>query len=240
MTASDYRAKAREILSGKWGMAILITLVAAILGGLATSASGSIQFENDVVDLKNLPDIIRTYLIVAASIGGVLGIIQFVIGGTVQLGYCKYLLKLHDGGDGEVKDLFSEFNRFGDGFILRLLTGLYVFLWSLLFVIPGIVAAYKYAMAPFIMAENPGMTANEAITASKEMMDGHKFELFCLELSFLGWSILTVFTLGIGSLWLNPYINMAFAAFYRNIGGFIPPAWQKPAFEPGEQSNPWQ
>lgn len=240
MTASDYRAKAREILSGKWGMAILITLVAGILGGLATNASGSIQFENDVGDLKNLPDIIRTYLIVAASIGGVLGIIQFAIGGTVQLGYCKYLLKLHDGGDGEVKDLFSEFNRFGDGFILRLLTGLYVFLWSLLFVIPGIVAAYKYAMAPFIMAENPGMTANEAITASKEMMDGHKFELFCLELSFLGWSILTVFTLGIGSLWLNPYINMAFTAFYRNIGGFIPPAWQKPAFEPGEQSNPWQ
>ena len=239
MTASDYRAKARAILSGKWGMAILITLVAAILGGLATSASGSIQFENDVVDLKNLPDIIRTYLIVAASIGGVLGIIQFVIGGTVQLGYCKYLLKLHDGGDGEVKDLFSEFNRFGDGFILRLLTGLYVFLWSLLFVIPGIVAAYKYAMAPFIMAENPGMTANEAITASKEMMDGHKFELFCLELSFLGWSILTVFTLGIGSLWLNPYINMAFAVFYRNIQGFIPPAQQVPVFDADAPQNPW-
>ena len=239
MTASDYRAKAREILSGKWGMAILITLVAAILGGLATSASGSIQFENDVGDLKNLPDIIRTYLIVAASIGGVLGIIQFVIGGTVQLGYCKYLLKLHDGGDGEVKDLFSEFNRFGDGFILRLLTGLYVFLWSLLFVIPGIVAAYKYAMAPFIMAENPGMTANEAITASKEMMDGHKFELFCLELSFLGWSILTVFTLGIGSLWLNPYINMAFAVFYRNIQGFIPPVQQVPVFDADAPQNPW-
>ena len=239
MTASDYRAKAREILSGKWGMAILITLVAAILGGLATNASGSIQFKNDVGDLKNLPDIIRTYLIVAASIGGVLGIIQFVIGGTVQLGYCKYLLKLHDGGDGKVKDLFSEFNRFGDGFILRLLTGLYVFLWSLLFVIPGIVAAYKYAMAPFIMAENPGMTANEAITASKEMMDGHKFELFCLELSFLGWSILNIFTLGIGSLWLNPYMNAAYAAFYRENSYNAPTFTNAPIVDEGEPVNPW-
>ena len=72
-------------------------------------------------------------------------------------------------------------------------------------------------MAPFILAENPGMTASEAITASKELMDGHKADLFFLQLSFIGWAILYVFTLGIGSLWLVPYINASYAAFYRSI-----------------------
>ncbi len=239
MTASDYRARAREILSGKWGMAILITLVAAILGGLATSSGSGFDFEIKGNDLQAIPEIVRTYLVIAASIGGVLGFVAFIIGGTVQLGYCKYLLKLHDGGDGELKDLFSEFDRFADGFVLSLLTGIYVFLWSLLFVIPGIVATYKYAMAPFILAENPGMKPSEAIEASKNMMDGHKGELFCLDLSFIGWALLSGLTMGIGSLWLNPYTNVSHAVFYRNIQGFIPPAQQDPNFDPSEPNNPW-
>lgn len=217
MYASDYRAKAREMLSGKWGMAVLITLVAAILGGLVATARGNVNLELKGDDLQRLPEIVRTYLAYAASAAGVLGFIQFILGGTVRLGYCKYLLKLNDGEEGELKDLFSQFHRFGDGFVLSLLTAIYVFLWSLLFIIPGFIASYKYAMAPFILAENPGMKPKEAITASKEMMDGHKGELFVLGLSFIGWSLLSLLTLGIGNLWLNPYINASYAAFYRNL-----------------------
>ena len=239
MTSSDYRARARQMLSGKWGMAILITLVAGILGGLATSASGSVNFEFDNETITYLPKIVRTYLIIAASVGGVLGILQFVIGNTVQLGYCKYLLKLHDGMDGELKDLFSEFDRFGDAFVMGLLRAIYTFLWTMLFIIPGIIAVYKYAMAPFILLENPGMKANDAITASKEMMDGHKGELFCLELSFIGWMVLSALTMGIGYLFVAPYINAAYAAFYRNIDGFVPPVQRTPVVDEGEPVNPW-
>ena len=91
------------------------------------------------------------------------------------------------------------------------------FLWMLLFIIPGIVAAYRYAMTSFILAENPELTAGEAINCSKELMDGNKWRLFCLNFSFIGWIILCGFTLGIGYLWLTPYEQAANAAFYRDI-----------------------
>ena len=216
MNSSDIRYRARQDLAGKWGVAILAGFLAALLGGLVSSSGGG-NIDLDQQEIARLPDILKTYLLIAASIGAVMGTITLIVGGTVELGYSKFLLKMHDGEDAKVEDLFSQFHRFGDGFCQRLLRALFVALWSLLFVIPGIVASLKYAMTPFILAENPGMTASEAITASKELMDGHKADLFFLQLSFIGWAILNVFTLGIGSLWLVPYINASYAAFYRSI-----------------------
>ena len=216
MNRSDIRYRARQDLAGKWGVAILAGFLAALLGGLVSSSGGG-NFDLDQQEIARLPDILKTYLLIAASIGAVMGTITLIVGGTVELGYSKFLLKMHDGEDAKVEDLLSQFHRFGDGFCQRLLRALFVALWSVLFVIPGIVASLKYAMTPFILAENPGMTASEAITASKELMDGHKADLFFLQLSFIGWAILNVFTLGIGSLWLVPYINASYAAFYRSI-----------------------
>ena len=233
MSSFDLRARARQMLSGKWAMAILTTFLAGVLGALLLSSNSSVNMNFEVEMLEKLPKVVQAYLTIAASIGGTLGMIQFVLGGVVQLGYCKYLLKLHDGEQADVKDLFSEFNRFADGFILSLLQGIYIFLWSLLFVIPGIVATYKYAMSSFILLENPGMKPNDAITASKELMNGHKGELFILGLSFFGWMLLSVLTLGIGNLWLNPYMNASYAAFYREI------SYTAPTFDPQEPTNPW-
>ena len=113
--------------------------------------------------------------------------------------------------------LFSQFDRFKQGFLQSFLRNLYIVLWSLLFVIPGIVKSFSYAMTPFIMADHPEMTAKEAIAASKEMMDGHKGDLFILGLTFFGWHLLAGLSLGIGYLWLNPYMNAAYAAFYRDL-----------------------
>ena len=96
---------------------------------------------------------------------------------------------------------------------------MYTFLWSLLFIIPGIIATYSYAMTGYILAEHPELTASEAIERSKEMMSGNRFRLFCLQLSFIGWAILCAFTFGIGYLWLGPYREAATAAFYREISG---------------------
>lgn len=217
MSASDFRERARAMLRGKWGMAILTTFVASILGGLLVEGSFSININMDEEWLSKIPEFIRTYLPVLFSAGSTLNFVHFILGGTVALGYCKFLLKLHDDKPADVKDLFSEFDRFGDGFVLNLLTMLYTFLWGLLLVIPGIVAAYKYAMAPFIILENPGMKPKDAITKSKELMDGHKLELFFLDLSFIGWMFLNLLTLGIGSFWLDPYMNASRAAFYRNL-----------------------
>lgn len=216
MTSSDYRAIAREKLAGNWGNAILVAFVAALLGGLLTG-SGLLDIEVDAEVMTELPTFVQHYILFTASVGSVLSLVHLIIGGVVRQGYCQYLLKQYDGQPGEVNDLFSQFHRFGDGFCLNLLQGLYIFLWTLLFIIPGIIAGYRYAMAPFIMVENPDMTASEAIEASKQMMDGHKLDLFCLDLSFIGWDFLNIFTLGIGSLWLNPYRNAAYAAFFRSF-----------------------
>jgi len=221
MTSSDYRRIAREKLAGNWGIAILATLVAGILGAAIATSGFSFNVNIDAELIREFPEYIQriliSYLSFAATVGGILGLIQFILGGVVRLGYCQYLLNLHDGKPSDIKDLFSQFHRFGDGFCLALLQGIFIALWSLLFVIPGIVASYRYAMAPFVMLENPDMTASEAIEASKQMMNGHKGELFCLDLSFIGWSLLNIFTLGIGSLWLNPYMNMSWAAFFRSF-----------------------
>ena len=98
-----------------------------------------------------------------------------------------------------------------------LLMTIMVFLWSLLLVIPGIIKWFSYAMTPFILEENPELSASDAIHRSRMMMRGHKWQLFVLELTFLGWALLCVLTLGIGFLWLTPYQYTSYAHFYEDI-----------------------
>ena len=217
MCAKDYRNIAWGKVMGNLTTAILVALIAWFLGGLIRHASigGSIEFGDKTYTIPSVQGWITSFL----HIGGILGIVQFIIGGVVRQGYASHLLKQHDGEKTEIGDLFSQFHRFGDGFCLALLEGLFVFLWMLLLIVPGIIAVFRYAMAPFIMAENPEMTASEALSASSDMMQGHKWELFCLRFSFIGWDLLSVATLGIGALFVTPYMNAAEAAFYREISG---------------------
>lgn len=221
MYASDYRQIARERLSGNWGVSVAAAFLAALLGGDLGGSGGSQASQQASRQASQQASYIRPEVaVLLMNLVAILGIVilaAFILGGAVRLGYCRFLLNQHDGQEHRVDDLFSQFHRFGDGFVLNFLTGLYTALWSLLFVIPGIIAAYRYAMAPFILAEHPDMSASDAIRESCALMDGHKWELFCLGFSFIGWILLSVFTLGIGYLWLNPYMNASYAAFYREI-----------------------
>ena len=216
MEASELRRIARENLAGNWGNAVLAAFLAALLGGLITSGINfNIEFSEN--DFKELPSALKTVFFSLLGVGGTLNFVHFILGGVIRQGYCIYLLKQYDHRDPQTNDLFSQFDHFGDAFCLKFLQGLFIFLWSLLLIFPGIMKAYAYSMAPFIMAENPNMTAREALQASEELMYGHKMDLFILELSFIGWGLLSALTLGIGSLWLNPYMQAAHAAFYRNL-----------------------
>lgn len=94
---------------------------------------------------------------------------------------------------------------------------IYSMLWSILFIIPGIIASYSYAMTSFVLADNPEMSANEAIRESKRLMKGNKWKFFCLQLSFIGLMIIGALTLGIGLIWIIPYQQATYAAFYRDI-----------------------
>lgn len=219
MTYSDIRRAARENLSGNWGLSIGACLLAAIMGGMLIGSSFlpqlNIHMENQ--DIESWEQFFRVTLGSTTLSVNTINLVHFILGGVIQLGYAQFLLKQYNRANFEVKDLFSQFERFGQAFLQRFLRILYTSLWSLLFIIPGIVKSYAYAMTPFIMAENPEMTASEAITASKEMMDGHKGELFTLDLTFIGWELLCLLTLNIGHLWLNPYKNAAYAVFYKDL-----------------------
>ena len=219
MTSSELRAMARRNLEGTWGISVGVALVAALLGGLIVGTGSNINFNFNEDTVRNLPPIFWTVLMPLVSLAGLLGIVSFILGGTVELGYAKFLLKQYDRKQLQFSDLFSQFERFGTGFAQKFLRTLYSCLWALLLVIPGIVKGLSYAMTPFILEEHPEMTASEAIKASMKLMDGHKMDLFILGLTFIGWEILACLTMGIGFLFLNPYMNAAYAAFYRNISG---------------------
>lgn len=217
MRSSDYRALARQALAGNWGLSIAVALIAGFLGGLVCD-SFSINIDSDDLENINFLSAELKQLLYAVFTGGtVINLVHIILGGVIRLGHCTFLLKQYDRKEPIFNDLFSRFDSFGSGLCLSLLTSIYTALWSLLFVIPGIVASYRYAMAPFILSENPHLTASQAISASKTLMDGHKMELWLLDLSFIGWSLLCVLTCGIGSIFLNPYMSAAHAAFYRSL-----------------------
>lgn len=226
MDTKEIRRQARAHLQGNWGLSIGVAVVACLLGGLLTGMSflPEISYWKQL-NFSHAEDIFEYFsesreIIQGVRIefkNGIFGLASFLIGGVLQLGYARFLLRQHDGKPTEFNDLFSQFDRFGTGFAQHFLRSLYTLLWSLLLIIPGIIAALSYAMTPFILEEHPELTASEAIRRSKELMCGHKTDLFILELTFIGWSLLCILTLNLGHIALNPYKNAAYAVFYREI-----------------------
>lgn len=219
--AADFRYMARQALKGRWGLAVVTGFVASLLG-VSSNFGGSSNYRRD--DAENFaytqlgirPSLFFTWLLISILL---FMLIYFLIGGAIQLGYCQFNLNLINRTNPQFKDLFSRIDIFWKACGLKLLISLFTFLWSLLFIIPGIIAAISYSMAPYLMAENPDMGIGEAISRSKEMMDGNKWRYFCLLISFIGWLILSSLTFGLGFFLLNPYINAASAVFYNDLSG---------------------
>jgi uncharacterized membrane protein len=117
----------------------------------------------------------------------------------------------------QIEDLFDGFRHFEHSLVLYIVRTLFIVLWSLLLIVPGIVAALRYSMAMYILHDNPELTGMDALRRSKDLTKGYKGRLFGLYLSFIGWAILCIFTLGIGYLWLVPYIKVAEANFYEGL-----------------------
>ena len=226
MDTKEIRRQARAHLQGNWGLSIGVAVVACLLGGLLTGMSfipeisywKQLNFFHD----RDISQYVSGSWEIVQGVwiefkNGIFSLASFLLGGVLQLGYARFLLRQHDGKPTEFNDLFSQFDRFGTGFAQHFLRSLYTLLWSLLLIVPGIIAALSYAMTPFILEEHPELTANEAIRRSKELMRGHKTDLFILELTFIGWSLLCILTLNLGHIALNPYKNAAYAVFYREI-----------------------
>lgn len=212
MFAADFRKIARDALDGKWKTAIIAGLIASLLG--AVSSGGT---EIDLEPYRN--SFVWEYIVYLILAAIVMVVVFFILGSIVGVGYAKFNLDLTDLKEPEIGTLFAYFPQWKTAVAAGALQALLIFLWSLLLVIPGIIARYSYAMTRYILAEHPELTASEALVRSKEMMTGNRWRLFCLQFSFIGWDILAVLTLGIGYLWLTPYMQAATAAFYREISG---------------------
>lgn len=187
---SHFRELARHSLKGKWVFVAELTLLFFIVTILIQSSGKYLFF---------LPMILLP---------------------LIGYGYSLSMLRLTRGQVVTFETLFAGFSqRFGTIFFAYLVTTIRTILWSLLFIIPGIIAAYSYSQTFFILADKENIGALEAIEESKKRMKGNKWRLFLLGLSFIGWGILAIFTLGIGYIWLYPYIVSANAKFYDSIKG---------------------
>ena len=194
MTRAEIKRLARERLGGKiFGNVWLMALLACLVFSAVEAAAGAIL----------------------AGIGAI------IIVGPMTYGLNWLFLKqAREGGEINIGDLFSGFNAdFGQTLLIGLMTTIFTFLWGLLFIIPGIVKAYAYSMAFYIKADHPNYGWRECLDASIEMMRGHKWELFMLDLSFLGWLIVGALCLGLGTLWVAPYQQQSRAIFYNSLCG---------------------
>jgi uncharacterized membrane protein len=181
-------AEARTSLQGRWGIAILGFLLYVVI----------------INAIQLVP-----YL-------GSVAII--IVGGPFTLGITLFSISLaRDAADIKVEQIFDGFKRFGVALAAYLLMVLFIFLWTLLLIVPGIIAAYAYAMTMYIVADDESIDALQALRQSKEMMRGYKWKLFCLTLRFVGWALLCILTLGIGFLWLWPYIGTSMVKFYDDL-----------------------
>lgn len=199
-TNQEFKNEALAALKGNWPAAVITTLVMAIISGTVSGMSyGS-----------------ETYPILFAPFG----IFSIFVLLPIGVGFSMSFRKLLAEGDTDILG-----NLFRVGFSQRymkivgtmLLTNIYIFLWTLLFIVPGIIKSFAYSMTPYILVEEPALTANQAIDRSRAMMKGHKFDLFWLYLSFIGWGLLCILTLGIGFLWLVPYMEASQSAFYAEV-----------------------
>lgn len=220
--SSDFKSEAKFALKGEYSKALLASLIATAMGVQTTASNFSLNLNFKAEESTNpFPSVIPHEIIVLLIIIGCVALLSsigfFIIGSIISTGYAKYNLDLVNNNCPSIGLLFKYFKYAKRIIIANLLILLKVFLWSLLFIIPGIIAAYSYAMVPYILAENPNLEPKEVLDLSKKMMKGNKWRFFCLGFSFIGWYILCILTLGIGYVFLAPYPVAANACFYKDV-----------------------
>ena len=211
MNRTEIKSMAKAQIKGKIGILFVIALIATVLSSVASAILSIIPYAGAV----------------ASSI---------LVSAPLALGSIMVYLDVVNSREIKVETLFKGYGDIWNAFVVQFMTGLFTFLWSLLFIVPGIIKSISYSMAMYILAENKGMNPMEAINKSKEMMNGHKMEYFVLMLSFIGWSLLGIITCGIGFIWIAPYMSATFANFYNKIKG-TPEIIETETYIPEEADN---
>ncbi|WP_242144812.1 MULTISPECIES: DUF975 family protein [unclassified Bacillus cereus group] len=203
---SDLKGRALDALEGKWGLAVGITLLIIILITICRTVI-TVPFS-----------FIWGWEEASRSLS--VDMVAMLIIGPLTLGAYSLVLRAVREQDVKASQLFSWFtdgSKLIKSFLTYLLIYVYLILWTLLLIIPGIIKSFSYSMTYFILNDHPEYTMNQAITESRRIMDGHKLDYFLVCLSFIGWFLLSIVTIGIGFLWLIPYFYTTSAAFYEEI-----------------------
>lgn len=198
--AKDYRSEAwSKLNNGNWGTMVLAAFILLIFNGLCSSFT--ITFREGQLSFST----------------GIGGIASLLLSGPLAVGMAALSINVIRQRPVEIKMLFVGFYDYGKSLVLYLLITIFTALWTLLFIIPGMIKAISYSMSYYIMLDRPELSASQAIKESMRIMEGNKWRYFCLMLSFIGWYILCVLTLGLLTLLVQPYVVSAKAAFYESI-----------------------
>lgn len=229
-TNQFFKNEALDALSGNWGKAVLLTIIYIFLVGLftgpATYQTVEMQsyIQENAHNVRQAASLMQDPMYQALSrrmngTSGLMTLVNILLIMPLSVGYANAMRKLLVNRDVElVPTAFHiAFENYWHKVWTMLWMSILIGLWSLLLLIPGIIKAFSYAMTPYIIEEYPELSSTEAIHRSRMMMRGHKFDLFWLELSFIGWGFLCLLTAGIGFFWLIPYMETSIAAFYEEV-----------------------
>ena len=199
MNTAELKANAKEQLRGKWAVAIGTVLVANIL-----------------IDSDVMYKVSEKFGLIGLSIS--CSLISLFLGGVISVGLCKFLLDMTTKREEpRFETLFSQFNIYLKTLGLNILITLSVCIGTILFIVPGLIVGLMFSQSYYILSEDPSKSITQCIKESVDMMNGHKWDLFYLELTFIGWWLLTAITVGIAGLWVAPYVKVTETNFYLSI-----------------------
>ena len=194
---SELKQNAKNQLKNNWGLAIGAIIVSMLI--------------------SLIPEILTYIDLESATIAILVQIISLIIAGPIAIGQCKLFINLSNNENPKFSDVWFGFGNILKALGVTLLIGIAVSIGTIFFIIPGIIISFMYSQVYYIMAENPDISVLDCLRESARIMKGHKMELFILELSFLGWIILTALTCGIAGLYVLPYYSATLANFYLKI-----------------------
>ena len=228
LSRAELKSRAKESVKKYYWAAVLVCFLTTLLsGGIGSSVASRMNGSDpeikqalaqmDTSLLLGIAAVLMTVILVAAVVSTLWNIF---VGNVITVGACRFFMESRErqtsAGVGRLFYIFKS-----GGYLNTVLTvflrNLFISLWSLLLVVPGIIKSYQYAMVPYILSENPQMNWREALDLSKKMMDGQKWNLFVLQLSFIGWLLLGILLCGVGIYFVLPYMNAAEAEFYAEL-----------------------
>ena len=203
---SEWKQHARQALKGKWWLMAGLALLFMIINGVP-------QWFAPEMD-PNSPE---AFTSTDATLSFVSTILQILIA-PLAIGWSWLALNVSRGNGAALSTLFKPFQkRYVKHVITSFVMGVFLVLWTLLLIVPGIIKGFSYSLTPYILRDQPELSALESITESRRLMDGHKMEAFMLFLSFFGWFLVGILTLGIGFFFIGPYFSTTYATFYDSI-----------------------